>query len=372
MDFGSTIKAAREARGLTTSQVAAQTRILVQIIEDMERNVFKRIPAPIYGRGFVKLICECLDLDPVTMVPAFMAAFNGEPQIPDAPQPTGGIRYAAPEAPPPAIPPVSRPIVQETPQPFSASVPTATSEATEQPQAAAVAPTPVEPAAEQPAQVEPTAVQPTQVEEVAPAPQPPEQPPLESPPKATIDSSLRGLELFDPSAAPVEPPPVQRPAEGAGFSRLSQPSSNEGFSRFAPPSAEDDFSRFAAPAPEDDTPKMSPMERFREGFSSVSSGVLGQMKNIPPSTFRIAILVVGVLLVLALCGWGIVALFRATSSDGNTPEPQAAEETVNAEAPSEKPAEKPAGQSSEQTAPDGTATPTRPTVPLKLPGFYVD
>ena len=368
MDFGSTIKAAREARGLTTSQVAAQTRILVQIIEGMERNDFKKIAAPIYGRGFVKLICECLDLDPVTMVPAFMAAYNGEPQIPDEPQPTGGIRYAAPEAPPPAPQPVSRPIAQEPPQAFLFSeAPPPTSEAAEQPQAT----------------VEPTAEQTTPSEEVEATPQPSQQSLLDSPPKATIDNSLRGLELFDPSAAPKEPPPVQHSAEGAGFSRISPASANEGFSRFAPPSEEDDFSRFAAPAPEDDTPKISPMDRFREGFSSVSSGVLGQVKNIPPSAFRIALLVTGVLLVLALCGWGIVALFRATSSDGNTPEPPAAEETAPASAGSatpakagasnEKPTEKPAGQSSEQTAAtDETATPTRSTVPLKLPGFYVD
>ena len=83
---------------ITTSQLAAQTRILVQTIEDMEQNKFKRIPAPIYGRGFVKLIYESLDLDPVTMVPAFMSAYNGEPQIDDEPVPAGGggIRYAQP------------------------------------------------------------------------------------------------------------------------------------------------------------------------------------------------------------------------------------------------------------------------------------
>ena len=105
MDFGATIRRARESRGITTSQLAAQTRILVQTIEDMEQNKFKRIPAPIYGRGFVKLICESLDLDPVTMVPAFMSAFNGEPQVDDEPaSPGGGIRYAQPFETPAAPP----------------------------------------------------------------------------------------------------------------------------------------------------------------------------------------------------------------------------------------------------------------------------
>ena len=46
--FGETLKAAREAKGLTCSQVAAQTHMLVQIVEEMEREDFHRIPAPIY------------------------------------------------------------------------------------------------------------------------------------------------------------------------------------------------------------------------------------------------------------------------------------------------------------------------------------
>ncbi len=64
MSFGETLRAAREAKGLTTSQLAATTRILVQIIEGLENENFKRIPADIYGRGFVKMYCEAVDLDP--------------------------------------------------------------------------------------------------------------------------------------------------------------------------------------------------------------------------------------------------------------------------------------------------------------------
>ena len=56
--FGETLRNAREAKGLTTSQIAAKTRMLVQIVEEMENEDFHRIAAPIYGRGFVKLYAE--------------------------------------------------------------------------------------------------------------------------------------------------------------------------------------------------------------------------------------------------------------------------------------------------------------------------
>ena len=45
MSFGETLRTAREAKGLTTSQLAAATHILVQVIEGLEKENFKRIPA---------------------------------------------------------------------------------------------------------------------------------------------------------------------------------------------------------------------------------------------------------------------------------------------------------------------------------------
>lgn len=366
MDFGSTIRAAREARGLTTSQLAAQTRILVQIIDEMEQNKFKRIPAPIYGRGFVKLICECLDLDPVQMVPAFMSAYNGEPQVPDEPEsPNGGIRYARPEK--PYAPPPPPPAQPQQPEP-QAVLPQEEPSATAEPPPA-VDPQPAESAAEVNAPTEPD---------------PPAEVAAEPPPNAAVDSSLKGLELFDPPSvapAPAQPaapePPVQQAAPANDFSRFAPPSKDDSFSRFAPPSAEDDFSRFASPMPYDDTPDVSPMERFRESFSSVSSGVLGHMKKIRRPAFRMTLLAIGLLLVLALCGWGIVALFRATSSSGKevtsqeTPSAEVQEKTDAAKAqPSAAPAvdEKTEGEET----PGAATVPTRSTVPLKLPGFYID
>ncbi len=364
MDFGATLKAAREARGLTTSQLAAQTRILVQTIEGMERNDFKKIPAPIYGRGFVKLICECLDLDPVFMVPAFMSAYNGEPQIPDDTPIARGIRYAEKEE-----PPMAPPVEVTSTEPPAAQPPVA--ESSEAPPRAAgfdFATPAVEPPP--PQAEEPKAAEPAQENVEA------------YPPKTSIDSSLKGLELFDPSAVSPQPsqPSQKQPEAAGGFSNVPTAAKDDrGFSRFAPPSSDDDFSRFATPMPEDDTPSVSPMDRFRASLSSVSSGVLGQVKKIPRPAVRMSILAIGALLVLALCGWGIAALFRATSeipendpanasaAGGAKSEQAAAAEQKNANTPKKQTTEQPPAQ-----APADPTTPTRSTVPLKLPGFYID
>ena len=78
MSLGQTLRAAREAKGLTPSQLAQQTHILVQIIEGLENENFSRIPAPIYGRGFVKTYAEAVGLDPLPLQQEFTLLYKGE------------------------------------------------------------------------------------------------------------------------------------------------------------------------------------------------------------------------------------------------------------------------------------------------------
>ena len=77
IEFGETLRKAREARGLTTGQVADSTHMMVQMVEDLENEDFSKIAAPIYGRGFVKLYCEAVGLDPKPLIAEFMDIFNG-------------------------------------------------------------------------------------------------------------------------------------------------------------------------------------------------------------------------------------------------------------------------------------------------------
>ena len=75
IEFGKTLRSAREAKGLTAGQVAEQTHMMIQTVEGLEKEDFSRIVAPIYGRGFVKLYCESVGLDPKPIVEAFMEIY---------------------------------------------------------------------------------------------------------------------------------------------------------------------------------------------------------------------------------------------------------------------------------------------------------
>lgn len=112
-EFANTLRTAREAKGLTISQVSEATHILSAVIDGLEHDDFSRIPAPIYGRGFVRLYCEAVGIgDPRPLVDAFMRLYNNTPEpapaVPTVPTPPAPV---APE--PPATPPA--PVVPEPP-----------------------------------------------------------------------------------------------------------------------------------------------------------------------------------------------------------------------------------------------------------------
>ena len=111
IEFGKTLREAREAKGLTTAQVADKTHMMVQVVEGLEREDFSRIVAPIYGRGFVKLYCEAVGLDPKPHVDAFMEIYSS------------GRKPAAPQPPPPAPKPPPEPAVPTPPPEPAANEP---------------------------------------------------------------------------------------------------------------------------------------------------------------------------------------------------------------------------------------------------------
>ena len=77
IEFGKTLRTARESKGLTTGQIAEKTHMMVQMVEGLEKEDFSKIVAPIYGRGFVKLYCEAVGLEPKPLVDAFMEIYSG-------------------------------------------------------------------------------------------------------------------------------------------------------------------------------------------------------------------------------------------------------------------------------------------------------
>ncbi len=155
IEFGATLRAAREAKGLSLTDMAQKTHLMSQQIESLENEDFSKIAAPIYGRGFVKLYCEAVGLDPQPMIAEFMEIFNGNrmptirmrppkpapepapkptpepaPPEPAAPEPTPEPEFRleaelapapAPEPapdPPPAEPPARRPSRYAAPVPL--------------------------------------------------------------------------------------------------------------------------------------------------------------------------------------------------------------------------------------------------------------
>lgn len=279
MSLGNTLRAAREACGITTSELAARTHMLVQIVEGLENEDFRRIPAPIYGRGFIKLYCEAVNIDPKPLQAEFMELFN---------RPKDAAANAEPPPRRPAPPPVSAP---EPPPPL--------------------------------ADAEPPPV---------PAPEPPQTD--AEPPRSSI---AEFGELFaqpaQPAAQPPKLAPIRRPA-GQTLPTPPQPSPQP------KRSYGDIFGQ--AYSTEEETPKQSAAEKFRNTMSNVSSGVFSNVQKLPPNIGRIVTVSLCVVLTAVLIGWGVFALYRATSPADGAPvenSDSAAEKTQEAR-PDEKKSEK--------------------------------
>ena len=70
--FGSKLRQAREARGISLREVAASTKISITALEGLERNDFMRIPGGIFRRAFIRAYALQVGLDPETTVKEFL------------------------------------------------------------------------------------------------------------------------------------------------------------------------------------------------------------------------------------------------------------------------------------------------------------
>lgn len=101
MSLGEKLRQAREAHDLTPRQVAEATHMMVQLVEEIEREDFHRIAAVIYGKGFIRLFAEQVGLDPEPLIREYLelnADSGREPKgrfVPD------GIPLAPRSEPPP-------------------------------------------------------------------------------------------------------------------------------------------------------------------------------------------------------------------------------------------------------------------------------
>ena len=118
MEFGKSLREAREAKGYTVSQIAEMTHLKAAAVEGLEREDFSMIAAPIYGRGFVKLYCEAVGLEAKPFVDEFMEIMNGNREVTirerpvSEPAPLADPEPVTPWPPPPPPPPEPEPTAE--------------------------------------------------------------------------------------------------------------------------------------------------------------------------------------------------------------------------------------------------------------------
>lgn len=74
-DLGVRLKQARQAKGVSLRQIAAETKISVVALEALERSDYSRLPGGIFSRAFVRAYATAVDLDPETTVGEFLVEY---------------------------------------------------------------------------------------------------------------------------------------------------------------------------------------------------------------------------------------------------------------------------------------------------------
>lgn len=77
-DFGEKLRQAREQRGVSLRQIAANTKISLAALEALERNDVSKLPGGIFSRSFVRAYAAEVGLDPDRTVAEFLERFHLE------------------------------------------------------------------------------------------------------------------------------------------------------------------------------------------------------------------------------------------------------------------------------------------------------
>ena len=104
IEFGKTLRDAREAKGLTVAQLAEMTRMPSSRVEALEAENFSGIPAAIYGRGFVRLYCEAVGLDPKPLAAEFTEIYSGNRDLEIRERAPAAASASSPAGAPAAVP----------------------------------------------------------------------------------------------------------------------------------------------------------------------------------------------------------------------------------------------------------------------------
>jgi cytoskeletal protein RodZ len=75
-EFGSTLRQARERRGISLRQIATSTKISMVVLEALERDDFSHLPGGIFSRAFVRAYAIEVGIDPEETVQHFLTRFG--------------------------------------------------------------------------------------------------------------------------------------------------------------------------------------------------------------------------------------------------------------------------------------------------------
>ena len=90
---GTQLRQARESLGLTTDDVAAQTRIAVRFLNALEENRHEELPGLVFTRNFVRQYAEAIKLDPEPLLAALPILDGSHVQLPIPPSSARSARW---------------------------------------------------------------------------------------------------------------------------------------------------------------------------------------------------------------------------------------------------------------------------------------
>ena len=75
---GKSLKQIRERLGIDLKAISAETKISIKVLESIEEEDLKHLPARVYLKGFLKAYAQALNLDPQNLIDGYLQLFQEE------------------------------------------------------------------------------------------------------------------------------------------------------------------------------------------------------------------------------------------------------------------------------------------------------
>ncbi|MFZ0546581.1 MAG: RodZ domain-containing protein [Candidatus Promineifilaceae bacterium] len=98
-ELGNILREAREAKGLTLSEVQDQTRINTKFLAAMENGQYNLLPTPVHVRGYLRNYARFLSLEPAPLLERYEVTKNSKSRRKAPPAPVNGDGPVGPAIP---------------------------------------------------------------------------------------------------------------------------------------------------------------------------------------------------------------------------------------------------------------------------------